>query len=140
MSENNLGVMTDGAFLDETSGISNGIIELEVGWQLISIPIQYGYWDSSIHSHIHDNSTIAKIKNYIVDQIEDIQGVAANTLIEIFNAYPGDLNAFLSFIPGVTNPLSSNNFPLTYEDGAFREILGFWVKNISASAFTISWG
>jgi len=139
MSENNIGVMTDGAFLDDGDSLSSGIIEIESGWQLISIPIQYGYWDIGT-GHVHDGTTPAKIKNYLVDQIEDVQGVQCNTLIEVFNTYPGDVGGFLSFVPGVTNPLSSNNFPLIYEDGSYKECLGFWVKNISGSPFTIVWG
>jgi len=138
----NVGILTDGAFPggEITDSVSSGTIELEVGWQLISIPIQYGYWDASAHAHVHDDTTTAKIKNYVVDQIEDIQGVDCNTLIEIFNTYPGDVGGFLSFVPGVTNPLSSNNFALTYVDGTYNEVMGFWVKNISASSFTITWG
>jgi len=39
-----------------------------------------------------------------------------------------DLNKFLSFIPGVTNPTSENNFSLVMEDSGILEVLGFWAK------------
>lgn len=123
------------------STIGYGQIEVEPNrWQLVSIPIKYGYWNSTQHKHIHDNTTIARIQNYIVDQIEDIYGVNCNTMIEVFNTYIGDNNFYYNFIPGITDPLSIHNFELAYQDGSNLEYTGFWIKSIHPNNFIIKWG
>ena len=121
-----------------SSGIGSGSIELEYGWQLCSIPIGYGYWDSTTHSHIHDDITIAKFKNYVLDQITDLYGTG---IVEVSNTYPGDLQAFLSYVVGSTPESSPHNWQLIYDDGFHREVSGFWIKIIGlASPYTITWG
>ena len=70
------------------SGIGgSGSIQLEQGWQLIAIPIIYGYWDSTLHEHVHDEITTAKVENYVMDQIEDlytnVSGTTASGVEEI---------------------------------------------------------
>ena len=37
---------------ESVSSVGHGSIEIEPGWQLISIPVHYGYWDSSSHEHV----------------------------------------------------------------------------------------
>ena len=49
-----------------SSGMGSGSIEIEPGWQLLAIPIQYGYWDNVFHIHVHDDITVAKFKNYVL--------------------------------------------------------------------------
>jgi hypothetical protein len=121
--------------------VGHGRIEVEPNrWQLISIPIQYGYWDDTQHKLVHDNTTIARIHNYVVKQIEDVYGVPCNTMIEVFNTYFGDPNKYYNFIPGVTDPLSIHNFELAYQDGPNLEYTGFWVKSIHDTSFFIEWG
>lgn len=117
-----------------------GYIEIEPGWQLISIPIQYGYWDNILHKHINDNITEANIKNYVLDQIEDILGLSGNTVISVANTYVGDNQFFYNYIPGVTNPNSTHNFKLCYVDGSAKEYSAFWIKSIHTTSFTIKWG
>lgn len=121
------------------SGIASegGYIQIEPGWQLISIPIRYGYWDTVSHSHIHDGTTVAKFKNYVLDQIEDKYGP---NKIEVANTYLGDLQAFYSYVVGSTPESSPHNFNLVYIDSGYKEITGFWIKSISATDMLISWG
>jgi len=120
-----------------TSGIGGyGSIQLEPGWQLISIPIQHGYWDGTAHEHVHDESTVAKFENYVMDQIDDLYGGG----VEVANTYPGDLQAFLSYVSGSTPPTSPHNFQLVYADGPHLEISGFWIKMTTASGVVITWG
>lgn len=120
------------------SGIGGyGSIQLEPGWQLISVPVRYGYWSSSTHEHVHDDTTVAKFKNYVLDQIEDLYGSGA---VEVANTYPGDLQAFLSYVVGSTPPTSPHNFQLVYEDGPHLEISGFWIKMTTTSGIIITWG
>lgn len=121
------------------SGISgNGSVELELGWQLIAVPIIYGYWDSVSHKHIHNTTTVAKFKNYILDQIVDLYG---NNVVEVANTYPGDLQAFLSYVVGYTPDSSPHNFNLVYTDNGSHEISGFWIKIIGTNTpYIISWG
>lgn len=80
-------------------------------WQLISIPVSG-----------------EKVKEYFVDRLASKYSVAPEDMIEICTAYFGDENRFRSYIPGVTNPSTSNNFPLVYDDSNSSEISGFWVK------------
>jgi hypothetical protein len=120
------------------SGIGGyGSIQLEPGWQLISIPVRYGYWSSSTHEHVHDDTTTAKFKNYVLDQIEDLYGPGN---VEVANTYPGDLQDFLSYVYGSTPPTSPHNFQLVYEDGPHLEISGFWIKMTTTSGIIITWG
>lgn len=120
----------------EEGGVGSGSIELELGWQLCAIPIQHGYWDSSSHQHIHDDVTVAKFKNYILDQIEDLYGVGK---VEVANTYVGDVGAFYSYVVGSTPESSPHNWQLTYNDGSYQEISGFWIKT-TVSGMIISWG
>jgi hypothetical protein len=122
-----------------SSGVGgSGSIELEYGWQLCAAPVRWGYWDSINHEHVHDGITIAKFKNYILDQIEDLYG---SGVVEVSNTYPGDLQAFYSYVVGSTPESSPHNWQLVYEDGTNLEISGFWIKIIGGSApYTITWG
>lgn len=132
--------------IDSTEGCpdfiqTGGEIEIEPDrWQLISIPIRYGYWDTGSSQLIHDGVTVARVKNYVMDQIEDIYGGNAEDYIEVVNAYFGDNDFFYNYIPGVTNPLSPHNFELTFVDGARLEVTGFWVKSVHSSSLIIKWG
>ena len=116
------------------------IIEIEKGWQLLSIPIKNGYYDKDKKSLIHKTSVLANIQNYILDQIEDLYNVKASDYISIANTYTGDNQFFYNYIPGVTNPLSTNNFNFVYNDGVNEEYVGLWIKSISDIPFTIKWG
>lgn len=80
-------------------------------WQLIAIPREG-----------------AKVKEYFVDRLAAKYSVTPDELLESCNAFFGSENKFRSYIPGVTNPTTSNNFPLVYLDEGTREITGFWVK------------
>lgn len=124
------------------SGLCSGDeIEIEPNrWQMISIPIQHGYWDSTTHQHVHDESTIATIKNYVVDQIEDVYGVPAEDMIEVFNTYIGDVHKMYNYVCGVTIDTSEHNFPLAYNDDGEIEYCGLWIKSIHPTPFTIEWG
>jgi hypothetical protein len=114
-----------------------GSIQLENGWQQIAAPVQFGWWSSTIHSHINDGVTVAKFKNYILDQITDLYG----DIVEIANCFTGDAQQFYTFIPGSTPESSFNNFNLVYNDDNHMEITGFWIKIVGDSGpYIISWG
>ncbi len=108
-------------------------------WQLISIPVQYGYFDTVNGEFEHDEVTIATIKNYVMDQISYIMNDVAEHFIQLANSYFGDEDAFRSYIPGVTNPNSMHNFPLAYEDNEQIEYTAFWIRSIHADPITIKW-
>lgn len=131
------------------SGIGGyGTIQLEYGWQLIAIPIMYGYWDSTAHEHVHDEITQAKFENYVLDQIEDLYTNVSGTtvsgveeIVEVANTYLGDNQFFWSYVVGSTPTSSPHNFRLVYEDGGSQEISGFWIKIIHPEApYLITWG
>jgi hypothetical protein len=126
-----------------TSGIGGyGIIEVEPGFQMAAAPVIYGYWDSVSHKHIHDGTTLATVYNYLVLQIEDVYGVPANTMIEVFNTLVGGNSIYWNFVPGVTNPLSPHNFYLSYYDSGAdsQEVTGFFIKSIHPTTFSLVWG
>jgi hypothetical protein len=124
---------------ETTSGtcVGYGTIQLEPSWQLISIPVDYGYWDSVNHVHVHDDVTVAKFKNYVLDQIEDLYGTGN---VEVANTYTGDAQAFYSYVVGSTPESSFHNFQLIYDDSGNREIAGFWIKMTTTSGVVITWG
>lgn len=124
------------AVCEEEECIGNGSIELELGWQLCAIPVQWGYWNSTTHAHVHDGHTIAKFENYILDQIEDLYGTGK---IEVANTYVGDVGAFYSYVVGSTPESSPHNWQLVYDDGIFHEISGFWIKALD-TGIVITWG
>ncbi len=120
-----------------SSGIGKGYLEIEPGWALCAVPIEYGYWDSSIQKHVHDGVTVAKFKNYILDQIDDLYGPG---MIEVSNTYVGGVGSFYTYVPGSTPETSFNNFQLMYSDGPFMEISGFFIKSVNSNNMLISWG
>jgi len=127
------------------SGIGGyGSIQLELGWQLVAIPIDYGYWDDTTHEHIHDDVTRSKMENYVIDQIDDLYATTASgieTIVEVANTYLGDNQFFWSYVVGSTPTSSNHNFQLVYNDGLHREIAGFWIKVIGSNApYIITWG
>ena len=125
------------------SGTGSGSIQLEYGWQLIAIPITYGYWDDTAHEHVHDDSTVAKFENYVLEQIDDLYATVSGveTIVEVANTYTGDQQAFFSYVVGSTPNSSPHNFQLVYDDSGNNEIAGFWIKIIGPEApYTITWG
>jgi hypothetical protein len=127
-----------------SSGIGGyGTIQLEYGWQLIAIPIMYGYWDDTAHEHVHDDVTVAKFENYVLDQIDDLYATVSGieTIVEVANTYLGDNQFFWSYVVGSTPTSSPHNFQLVYEDSGSQEIAGFWIKIIGPAApYLITWG
>jgi hypothetical protein len=124
------------------SGIAGGYVEVEPGFQMVSLPVTHGWWNSTTHEHVHDGSTVANVYNYVVQQIEDVYGVNANTMIEVFNTLIGGQGNYWNFVPLVTNPASPHNFQLAYFDvgvGVY-EYTGFFIKSIHPTNFTIQWG
>lgn len=118
-------------------GFGKGTVQIEQGWQLISIPVQYGYWDTNAHRLVHDDVTPARFKNYILDQIEDLYGIDK---VEVANTYTGDAQSFYSYVVGSTPETSPHNFSLIYQDGQSYEIAGFWIKSLNSNPMTIEWG
>ena len=126
------------------SGIDgSGSIQLEFGWQLIAVPIRYGYWDDTTHKHIHDDVTVAKFENYVLEQIDDLYATVSGieTIVEVANTYTGDNQFFWSYVVGSTPNSSPHNFQLVYDDSGYNEIAGFWIKIIGPNApYLITWG
>ncbi len=138
------GVLCSGGICDATAVIVSGEIEIEPNrWQLIAIPCQYGFWRSTEHKIVNDGSTISKVKNYIISQIEDKYvggGESIGDYVEIVNTYFGDDNAFRTWNETSPPPDSSpHNFPLVYVDGARKEVAGIWVKSVASIPLILEW-
>lgn len=139
-----ISLATKGVIVPETGkdiSIEKGIVEIEPDrWQLITIPVQFGYFDTTSGGLVHDWTTVARIKEYVCDQIEYKLGGSASNYIKIANCYIGDEDMFRNFVPGVTNPSSSQNFPLAVMDGANLEYTAFWIRSIYPSSIQVEWG
>lgn len=116
---------------------AGGQIEIEQGWQLISIPCVYGQWDVTNHVLVRDAST-AKIHEYVVRQLEDKYGPGVVTLC---STYFGDEQRYRDFVPGITPLTNSGNFPLmAYDPGLGKvETIGFWIVSTRATPMTLDW-
>lgn len=96
---------------NRTTSYSGGTITLQRGkWQIIAIP---------------EDGTV---KERFLDRLAKQEGVDITSLIEVVAAYPGQVDSFLTFIPGFTNVTSKHNFKLTTLDGSSVELVPFWVK------------
>ena len=114
-------------------------IELEIGWNLVAITSRYGYWNKTTHE-IEYNAIHSNIKNYIIDQLEDVYSVQANTLIEVIYGYLGNTQTFYNYKPGITPDTANDNFKLVYNDDNGRyETMGLWIKNISEQNLILKW-
>lgn len=130
-----------GGYSDTATSTYGGEIQIEQDrWQLITIPVTYGYWNSSYHQIISDGQTLATIKNYLFDQVTDIMHNPAQNYITSAHTYIGDNNFFYNYVAGVTNPLSIHNFPLAYIDEGRVEYVAFWIRSIHSAPIIIKWG
>jgi len=125
-----------------------GVQNIYPGWNLITVPIKYGYWSSEDGTFVHDGETRATIKNYIMDQIADVYG-NPESYINIATTYIGEGEKYhKDYIPGITPDNSSHNFYLGIgneyaEDGSFIAQLNyvpFWIHNITSTTLSIKWG
>ena len=89
---------------------------------LDSIQLERGVWQLIA---IEDTRTV---KEAFLDKLATQQNVPITDLVEVCSAYPGHLNIFLSYVPGVTSITSIHNFKLLYDDQGSKEITAFWVK------------
>ena len=115
----------------DAAGMSGSIYLQKNAWMMLAVPKEN-----------------AKIYDDFILPIVTQSGIAQEDLFEVFNAYPytegpnGSQRQFLSFVPNVTNPASSNNFQLIYEDSnGEKEISGFWVKtkDYPGNTITFNW-
>jgi len=116
-------------YVVDSAGMTGSIYLQKNAWMMLAVPKEN-----------------AKIYEDFIKPIEDQSGLDATEIFEVFNAYPftegpnGSSRQFLSFVPGVTNPASSNNFQMIYEDSnGEKEISGFWVKTKDYSGDTITY-
>jgi len=115
----------------DAAGMQGSIYLQKNAWMMLAVPKEN-----------------AKIYEDFILPIVTESGVAQEDLFEVFNAYPytegpnGSSRQFLSYVPNVTNPASSNNFQLIYEDSnGEKEISGFWVKtkDYPGKPITFNW-
>lgn len=127
----------------------SGTIDIEPGvWQLVSVPSVYGYWQAGAPGAlVFDGGVRARFKNYVLDQLAEKYADSQQFIdpsvpypVRVAGAYPGDLDAFLTYNPGVTPDAAPQNFELCYEeeDNSF-EPAGFWLKSNYALPMTLEW-
>jgi len=126
----------------ESGVVTGGYIDIEPGFQMISIPITHGYWDTTTSGHIHTTSIPATVYNYIVQQAEYVYGVPGEDMIEVFTTLIGGSSIYYNFTVGVIDPGSYHNFQLAYYDleADDYEYTGFFIKSIHPTSFKIQWG
>jgi hypothetical protein len=118
-------------YVVDSAGMAGSIYLQKNAWMMLAVPKE--------DANIYDD---------FIKKIEDQTGKDGNEIFEVFNAYPytegpnGSSRQFLSFVPGVTNPASSSNFQLIYEDSnGEKEITGFWCKTLDyeGDVITYNW-
>jgi hypothetical protein len=113
-------------YTSDAAGMRGSIYLQKNAWMMLAVPKEG-----------------AKIYEDFINPIESLTGQAGNQIFEVLNAYPyidSQNREFLSFVPGVTNVLSKNNFQLIYEDqSGEKEITGFWCKTKDYSGDTITY-
>lgn len=114
----------------------SGTIALQLGWQLICVPVTYGYWDNGIVK----DTTPATISNYVIKQLCQKTNKTQNELkqyVDVCNAFRGASDA-QNFVVGLTAETSENNFKLSYVDGDSTEFTAFWI-NVLQPVPDIEW-
>ena len=120
---------------------TSGSIEIESNrWQMISIPVKYGYFDTVNEEIKISDSVRSTIYNYVVTQLETLYSDNIENLVEVINTYVGDNDYFYNYVPGFTPIASEHNFPLTYIDGIRDEIVPFWIKSKVGYNMVLEWG
>jgi len=118
-------------YVTDSAGLQGAIYLQKNAWMMLAVPKEN-----------------AKVYEDFIQPIVTQSGIAQEDLFEVLNAYPytegpnGSERQFLSFVPNVTNPASSNNFQLIYEDSnGEKEISGFWVKtkDYAGPVITYNW-
>jgi len=110
------------------NALSGKILLQKDKWQLLSVPVAGN-----------------KLYENFIQYIETKYSVVGSDIFEVFNAYPAtssQSSEFLSFIPGVTNPLTKHNFDFVMTDlNGEQEVLGFWckTKNYLGSELIYDW-
>ena len=119
---------------------TSGSIEIEPNrWQMISIPVKFGYFDTIDEEIKVSGSVRSTIYNYVVTQLETLYSDSIENLVEVINTYVGDNDYFYNYVPGFTPVASEHNFPLTYIDGSRDEITPFWIKSKVGFNMVINW-
>lgn len=117
--------------------LRRGQIQVEPGWQIIAIPSRFGEWNAGTNQ-IDWTSTAAKVKEYVVDQLEDVYGAG---VVEVCNARVGDTGYSWNFIPASTPAGSEHNFQLMVEDVGISEYeqVAFWIKSTHGSPMLLNY-
>jgi len=133
-------LVTKGMISPRKGGLLEGEIEIEPDrWQLISLPVKYGYYNI-IDNEIKRSKTVrATIYNYVVTQLETVYSDDIENLIGVVNTYIGDNNFFWNYVPGFTPEESEHNFKLIYDDGPREEIVPFWIRSKVNYNMIIKW-
>jgi len=114
-------------YITGSGSLSGKILLQKDKWQMIAVPK-----DGKIHEDF-------------VQYLEDKYTVVGSDIFEVFNAYPATItqsSEFLSFIPGVTSPLTKHNFDMVMSDeNDEQEVVGFWckTKNYSGDELIYDW-
>lgn len=110
-----------------------GEIQLQPGFQLISIPTVYGSFDITTGQLVLDQ-TKAKVKNYLLDQLAYNLGIPYDDIGQHIESCVAVRGGELSqnFVSNVTPETSVNNFELAYLDDTAVEFTAFYV-NVKSS-------
>lgn len=135
-----ISLATKGMIVPRKTKFLEGEVEIEPNrWQLIAIPVKFGYYDATENTIKSSSTTRATIYNYVVQQLESTYTDNIENLIEVINTYVGDKNYFWNYVPGFTPEGSEHNFKLIYEDGSREEIVPFWIKSKVAYNMVLEW-
>jgi len=125
-----------------TTGCSlGGDIQLQPGFQLITIPTTHGRFDTTTGTIVKD-TTKAKVKNYLLDQLSHKLNIPYSDIGQYIESCVAVRGGELSqnFVPVITPDTSVNNFELAYTDNEAIEFTAFYVNVKSTNTLPkISW-
>jgi len=101
-----------------------GLMRLNKGFNLISYQGQKeALWDKDKSQIDYKEGILANVQNLFIDQIEDVYGVSANTIVREIQTYETDSGKYRTFNVGNTSPAWCGNAEHITDSSLYREAL-----------------
>lgn len=112
---------SDGSTENASDYSGTGLMRLDKGFNLISYQGEKeARWDKTDSEVKYTEGILANVQNLIIDQIEDVYGVKANTLVREIQTYETDSGKYRTFNTGNTSPAWCGNAEHITNDSLYR--------------------
>lgn len=99
----------------------SGLMRLRKGYNLISYQGQHqAKWNKDTSMVEYDENVLANVQNLLIDQIEEVYGVQASTIIREIQTYSDDVQQYFTFKPGATGVSWCGNAEHVYNKDLYR--------------------